>query len=64
MLKQLFLSAALALAALMPISAQESIPQLDSLLIEAQNGDADAQCVLGYMYYNGEGVTQNYTEAA
>lgn len=30
----------------------------------AERGDAGAQCRLGDMYYNGEGVPQNYTTAA
>lgn len=29
----------------------------------AEQGDVNAQAQLGYLYYTGEGVTQNYTEA-
>ena len=28
-----------------------------------EQGDADAQLSLGYMYYSGQGILQNYTEA-
>ncbi|MCH5328112.1 MAG: sel1 repeat family protein [Coprobacter sp.] len=34
-----------------------------SLLTEAQNGDAIAECELGVRYYKGEGVKQNYSKA-
>ena len=30
----------------------------------AENGDARAQTYLGFMYFHGRGVPQNYTEAA
>ena len=30
---------------------------------EAEQGDADAQCYLGFKYYFGQGVEQNYPEA-
>ena len=36
---------------------------LDSLKAAAEQGDATAQFNLGYMYDNGRGVPQNYTEA-
>ena len=29
----------------------------------AKQGDSAAQCSLGLMYYNGQGVTQDYSEA-
>ena len=35
----------------------------EQLLINAENGDADAQAILGRCYYNGEGVAQNKVEA-
>src|ERR1700674_5654986 len=39
-------------------------PALDELLLKAEQGDADAQYNLGFLYANGEGVTLDYTEAA
>ena len=36
---------------------------LNSLKIRAEQGDADAQYILGVMYDNGEGVPQNEQEA-
>jgi len=36
---------------------------LNSCLLKAEQGDSDAQYNLGYMYYNGEGVVQDYKEA-
>ncbi len=35
----------------------------ESTLAAAEKGDAKAQSSLGFMYSNGEGVTQDYTEA-
>ena len=34
------------------------------ILIKAEQGDAEAQYNLGVSYYNGEGVAQDYAEAA
>ena len=36
---------------------------LNSCLLKAEQGHSDAQYNLGYMYYNGEGVVQDYKEA-
>ena len=38
-------------------------PDLDERIRIAELGDARAQSNLGVMYANGEGVSQNYTEA-
>jgi len=38
-------------------------PNINALLEQAGNGDATAQCELGYCYYHGNGVEQNYTNA-
>ena len=35
----------------------------ESMKIEAEQGDVEAQFELGNLYYNGEGVEQDYTEA-
>ena len=51
-----------ALAVGAPVQAQT--PQIDALRVRAEAGDADAQTVLGAMYDFGEGVPQNYAEAA
>ena len=32
-------------------------------IVEANNGDADAQTNIGYLYENGKGVEQNYDKA-
>ena len=37
--------------------------ELSELHAEAEAGDAEAQFNLGLMYYNGEGVTQDYKQA-
>ena len=44
------------------------VPQDDAEAVRwtrlaAEQGDADAQCQLGYMYVNGEGVLENEAEA-
>jgi len=36
---------------------------LESLKLRAEQGDANAQCILGQFYANGQGVSQNYQEA-
>ena len=38
--------------------------ELDSIKAKAEQGNADAQVILGFMYANGEGVPQNDIEAA
>ena len=37
---------------------------LDEIKAKAEKGDAKAQCALGEMLYKGEGVKQDYAEAA
>lgn len=37
---------------------------INSLITAADAGNGDAQCELGFMYYNGDGVTKNYGTAA
>ena len=34
------------------------------LLIEAKQGNAESQCLLGQMYYEGVGVKQDYEQSA
>ncbi len=65
MLKQLFLSIALALATLTPINiaAQDLTATMEKIRIKAEEGNAKAQCDLGYMYNVGIRVEQNYEEA-
>ena len=55
-----------------PVATQDASPKeghmtkekaAEDLLLAADQGDADAQYNLGWMYYNGDGVTQDYTEA-
>jgi Sel1 repeat len=36
---------------------------LDAALVDANNGDANAQATLGAMYHNCQGVTQDFTQA-
>ena len=57
----LLLSAAVMIFAVRLTVASELV---DSLKAAAEQGDADAQFNLGLMYDAGEGVPQNYTEAA
>ncbi len=40
------------------------MPAVNAGVMAANQGDAAAQYNLGVCYYNGEGVTQNKTEAA
>ena len=37
--------------------------EVEQLCLDAEQGDADAQFLLGRRYFNGEGVPQNYQEA-
>ena len=37
---------------------------VSSFMAAAEAGDVNAQCELGYMYYNGDGVAKNYGTAA
>jgi TPR repeat protein len=48
-----------------PPSQQEDAkePELESLMLKAEQGDADAQYNLGKMFYDGHGLDKNYTEA-
>ena len=50
---------------LIPVFANASISpdSLKNLRTNAEKGDAEAQFNLGYMYYNGRGVPQDYAEA-
>ncbi len=43
--------------------AEDDTDELAELIEAAQNGDGHAQFELGMMYYHGEGVEQDYTEA-
>ncbi|MGB9685874.1 MAG: tetratricopeptide repeat protein, partial [Rectinema subterraneum] len=45
-------------------SAQTSASDIASLRAEAENGDPIAQNTLGVKYYNGNGVTKDFAEAA
>jgi TPR repeat protein len=45
-------------------TANASAESFDQTLNLARQGNAAAQCNLGVMYANGEGVPKNYTEAA
>ncbi len=47
-----------------PIWGQESYASLDSLINAAEQGDDESQYVLGHKYFSGDGVSQDYTEAA
>ncbi len=48
-----------------PTEAEKPLPKdLKSLKALAEKGDAEAQYSLGDMYYDGEGVEQNFKEAA
>lgn len=52
-------------AANIPATSSPSIPAIDIDLIEqAKAGDAKAQYKLGYDYYNGHGIAQDYAQAA
>mgnify|MGYP003328771465 CR=1 FL=1 len=42
---------------------REQLPEPELPSGSAEQGDADAQCQLGYMYVNGEGVPENEAEA-
>jgi TPR repeat protein len=46
-----------------PKTAENIVPYSPELIKKAEAGDAEAQFQLGYCYYNGEGVAQNYKEA-
>jgi hypothetical protein len=50
-----------ALALCVPVQAQT--PELDALRARSEQGDADAQFILGVMYDNGRGVAQNDAKA-
>lgn len=50
-----------ALCSLPPAFDQKSIAALEQ---QAASGDADAQCGLGFLYEKGDGVPQNYAQAA
>jgi len=39
------------------------VTALSKIRASAEQGDADAQALLGAMYFNGKGVTQDYKEA-
>ena len=57
LLLQLFVVVIVVLFAPQAVSAQT----VDELKRNAEQGDANAQTLLGICYYNGEDVTQNYT---
>jgi TPR repeat protein len=44
--------------------AKAAAPKFDVVKPRAEAGDAQAQATMGDLYANGEGVTQNYTQAA
>ena len=56
----LLLSAAVMILTVRLAVADELV---DALKADVEQGDADAQYILGYMYDTGEGVPQNHTEA-
>ena len=48
-----------------PVQAQDELTLAHrKASAAAESGDAMAQWVLGFMYFNGEGVPQDYSEAA
>ena len=51
----------IALVVCVPVQAQT--PEIDALRARAEQGDAEAQSNLGYMYDTGQGVPQDYAEA-
>ncbi len=62
MIKKITAMAVCAVMVLAGVSAFAA--SLEEALERAKQGDIDAQFVLGNSYYNGEGVKQNYAEAA
>ena len=47
-----------------PVAAQQSdTNSVEITKAKAERGDAEAQCNLGAIYYQGQGVSQNYAEA-
>ena len=55
-------AAAVILVAL-AVGAQAQTPEIDALRARAEQGDAEAQLTLGFMYENGRGVPQDDAEA-
>jgi TPR repeat protein len=58
-----------------PVASQDTVenernrqkppqPDIHSLIAKAQQGDAKTQCHLGLMYHKGQGVPQDFSEAA
>ena len=45
------------------VGAQAQTPEIDALRARAEQGDADAQFVLGFMYATGRGVPQDDVQA-
>ena len=54
-------AAILVLVFVAAVAAQST--EIEQLRLAAEQGDADAQHNLGFMYYNGEGVPQDYVQA-
>ena len=46
------------------LGAQQLSPRVEKLRTQAEQGDRSAQSILGLMYYLGQGVPQDYAEAA
>jgi len=64
LLKVIYLILSICLVLAIPIMGQETSENIASLKKLAEQGNRDAQFGLAYMYYNGQGVPQDYSEAA
>ena len=51
------------LVAIVGISCTSEEEETKVIIAKAEQGDAEAQSLLGYMYINGEGVLKDYKEA-
>ncbi len=45
------------------LGAQQPVPEIEEVMEQAEQGSAAAQFNLGVLYYNGQGVPQDYAEA-
>ena len=57
------LVAAVAVLVVLAIGAQAQTPEIDALRARAEQGDAEAQLNLGFMYAEGRGAPQDYVQA-
>lgn len=71
MIKKIFITLGLSVAALLPttsVSAQQTLTEatdsIKNIYRQAQAGDADAQTIVGHWFYAGRHVDQNYDTAA